>query len=483
MGATVELPVWLVAGAGLLALIGLIDRLLIPTVRWVLRRRVNAAIDELNQRLKLRIQPFKLTQRQSLIDRLVYDHEVIRAVEAHAAATGEPRAVTMSRVETYAREIVPAFNAEIYFRVGSKLARLISTALYRVRLGYSHDEALRAIDPDAAVIFVMNHRSNMDYVLVTYLASASSALSYAVGEWARVVFLQQLIRSMGAYMIRRDSRDPLYRRVLARYVHLATSEGVTQALFPEGGLTRDGAMRPAKLGLLSYIVGRFDPADERDIVFVPVGVNYDRVIEDRNLTAELARGAGGTPPRRGAGAVTAYVATAIWRRLAGHWYRFGYASVSFGDPVSLRAWVAHERADFDHADEATRFAGIERLAGDLMAAIARVVPVLPVPLAATILLEAEGPLTAIEIKARIVALIERLKARGVHVHVPREDLDYAAQAGLRMLTLRRLVIETDGHFRAAPDGRVLLRYYANSIAHHLAEPAPAPDEFADIAQV
>src|SRR5439155_1562129 len=83
----------------------------------------------------------------------------------------------------------------------------------------------------------------------------------------------------------------LYRRVLARYVQLATAEGVTQAMFPEGGLSRDGALRPPKFGLLSYMVARFDPDGERDVVFVPVGINYDRLLEDRNLTASAASGA------------------------------------------------------------------------------------------------------------------------------------------------------------------------------------------------
>ena len=80
----------------------------------------------------------------------------------------------------------------------------------------------------------------MDYVLVTYVAASSSALSYAVGEWAQVWGLRGLIKSMGAYFIRRDSRDALYRKVLARYVHMATAAGVVQAIFPEGGLSRDG---------------------------------------------------------------------------------------------------------------------------------------------------------------------------------------------------------------------------------------------------
>src|SRR5205807_1325062 len=173
----------------------------------------------------------------------------------------------------------------------------------------------------AAVVFVINHRSNMDYVLVTYMVAASSALSYAVGEWARVWLLQSIIRAMGAYFIRRDSRDPLYRKVLARYVQLSTEEGVTQAVFPEGGLTRDGKLRTPKFGLLAYMVGRFDPDHARDVVFVPVGINYDRVIEDRNLTAASAEQAGTPYAQRGPWAFTTYLARALALAVVGRWYR------------------------------------------------------------------------------------------------------------------------------------------------------------------
>src|ERR1700694_1836891 len=101
VSGTIELPVWLVGILAALALVGLLDRLLIPSVRWLLRRRLNAAIAELDGRLRLRIQPFKLTRRQSLIDRLLFDPALVRAAEAHCAATGEPRAVAMARIEAY----------------------------------------------------------------------------------------------------------------------------------------------------------------------------------------------------------------------------------------------------------------------------------------------------------------------------------------------------------------------------------------------
>ena len=292
MGSQVTLPLWVVIIVALLAALGGVDRILVPSVRWALRRRANRAIDELNTRLKLRIQPFKLTKRQVLIDRLAFDPEVLHAADEYARESGVPREVAMEKVKRYAEEIVPSFSAYAYFRIGTRIARSISQMLYRVRIGYRNDEALAAVDPASSVIFVINHRSNMDYVLVTYVAATSSALSYAVGEWAQVWGLRGLIRSMGAYFISRDSREALYRKVLARYVHMATPAGVTQAIFPEGGLSRDGKLRPPKFGLLSYMVAGFDPQGPRDVVFVPVAVNYDRVLEDRMLTVSRQYRAG-----------------------------------------------------------------------------------------------------------------------------------------------------------------------------------------------
>ena len=295
MGSQVTLPLWAVIIVTFLAGLAVVDRILMPSVRWALRRRANRAIDELNTHLRLHIQPFKLTKRQVLTDRLVFDPEVLHAADEYAREAGVPREVAMEKVKRYANEIVPSFSAYAYFRVGTRIARSISQMLYRVRIGYRNDDALAAVDPASSVIFVINHRSNMDYVLVTYVAATSSALSYAVGEWAQVWGLRGLIQSMGAYFISRDSREPLYRKVLARYVHMATAAGVTQAIFPEGGLSRDGRLRPPKFGLLSYMVSGFDPLGPRDVVFIPVAVNYDRVLEDRMLTSAASTEPGKKP--------------------------------------------------------------------------------------------------------------------------------------------------------------------------------------------
>jgi len=468
MSDPVVLPAWAVALLAALAAVAVLDRLLVPGLRWYLRRRVNVVIGRLNARLKLHIRPFKLTRREVLVDRLTSDPRVLEAVEVEARASGLPAPVVLGRAAAAAREIVPAFKPYAYFQVGYRVARLAARLLYRVRVGYTDDEGLSRIDPEASVVFVLNHRSNMDYVLAAYLAAERTALSYAVGEWAQVWPLHALIRSMGAYFIRRSSKDPLYRRVLERYVQMATEAGVVQAVFPEGGLSRDGALRPPRLGLVDYMLRTFDAAHGRDLCFVPVGINYDRVLEDRAL---LAEGAG--EGKRGLVA-TATAATRFGLRQAvlwalGRWHRFGYACVNFGTPVSMRAWSAARGVDWRTLAGAERSARLEALGAELMEAVRRVVPALPVSLVCAALLEAGRPVSTLELHARTEALRRRLEAAGAHAYVPRGDEAYALEVGLRMLVQRRLVVEGPGGWAPVEGEAPLLRYYANAIA-----PAPSP---------
>ncbi|HEX3557146.1 MAG TPA: 1-acyl-sn-glycerol-3-phosphate acyltransferase [Thermoanaerobaculia bacterium] len=475
MTRLVSLPLWVAVLLFLLAAWAALDRLLVPSVRWYLRRRVQRVIDELNTRLKLEIPAFQRTRRRVLIDRLVYDPKVVEAVDVQAREQSVPRAVLAARVERYAREIVPAFNAYFYFRIGYWLSKRVARLLYRVRLGFSDEAGLAAVAPGSTVVFLMNHRSNMDYVLVAYLAADRTALSYAVGEWARVWPLQTLIRSTGAYFVRRSSGDPLYRRVLERYIHMATAAGVPQAVYPEGGLSRDGRLRPPKLGILDYMLRSFDPVHgDRDLVFIPVGINYDRVLEDRTLL--LDREPGGRPrdPLFAARTTLRFLGRNLALVLRSRWHRFGYACVNFGTPISMRGYLRERGLDLRHLSREERMDHLERLGAKLMLEIGGVIPALPVPLVSTVLVASAGePLSELELKGRTLDLMNRLERAGAHVYIPRRDQDYAIVAGLRMLTLRHLVEERDGLYAAVPAEMPLLRYYAGSIAHLI----PEGDEF------
>jgi len=467
LGAPVALPRWVLTGLVLLAGLAVVDRIVRPLAGWVMRRRAEHAFNRLNTQLRLKLQSFKMTRRRILIDRLLHDPEVLHAVEEHAREYGMPVSGAARKARAYAREIVPSFSTYAYFRIGTGLARWISRSLYRVRLGSVDPRAMDGISTDASVVFVINHRSNIDYILVTYVAATVSALSYAVGEWAQMFGLRELIRSMGAYFIRRNSKEPLYRRVLARYVDMATKAGVVQAIFPEGGLSRDGLLKPAKLGLISYMVSDFDPNGARDIVFIPVGINYDRVLEDRILLAAAQTPAGTTPRFRfSVSGFARYLLRNTWLRLTGRWHRYGYACVSFGTPLSLKAFLAPRALDLRGLAPEERRAEIAALGERLMREVGRVVPALPVPLAAWALL-ADGArsLTAFELKGRIQRLMEDLEQRGHYVHIPRRDRDYAVETGLRALRERRLVTVADNAYTPVPREVMVLRYYANSLAH------------------
>ncbi len=454
MSGTVTLPLWLLVLALILAAIAALDRILAPSVRWFFRRRMERVVARLNRRLDRPIEPFKLMRRQDMIVRLIYDPRVMEAVVEQARESGVPESVAHQQARAYAREIVPSFSASMYFGFAIQAARWLSRLLYRVRLGHFDAAAMAGIDPKATVVFVMNHRSNMDYVLVTYLASERSALSYAVGEWAQIWPLSGLIRSMGAYFIRRRSRSPLYRRVLARYVQMATAEGVTQAIFPEGGLSLDGKVGPARMGLLNYIITGVQPGVGRDVVFIPVALNYDRVLEDRVLIG--AAKAGERRFRARIGSILRFFLKHLWQKLRGRFQRFGYAAVSFGAPISLGQFLVDTPA-----------APTEALAELLMQRVRALVPVLPVPLVSAVLLMADGPLPRDQVTTRGTGLLDQLRAAGAHLHLPRGQDGLSVQFGLDQLALRRLIVITGDLVAPMPGQEEVLAFYAASIAQLL----------------
>ena len=460
MNSTIEMPLWAAMLALFLATLWLLQHFLLPSARWFFRRRANHVIDEVNTRLALKIPSFKLTRREVLIDRLCYHPEVMTLVDQLAVERQVTRDVLLAEVKVYAQEIVPAFNALLYFKSAYWLARKLVHSIYRVRLGFAEDEALSELDENTSVVFLMNHRSNMDYILATYLAAERTALSYAVGEWARVWPLQQLIRSMGGYFVRRNSGDPLYRRVLEAYVQMAAQGGVPQAVFPEGRLTRDGKLGDPKLGLLGYITKGFDPTGERDIVFIPVGINYDRVLEDRSLLRAAEQ-----KPRRSKLATLSVFFGFAWKNISqamlGRRYRNGYACVNFGKPLFLKEWLKDNTAD-PHAT----LNDVSALASDLMYRIGEITPILPVALVASVITrKSTDAFSKLELKAGVFDLLEKLESAGYRAYIPRGDRDYAVTVGIRMLTLRHVLQTKDGLLTVNKDNLHLMDYYANSIAH------------------
>jgi len=141
----------------------------------------------------------------------------------------------------------------------------------------------------------------------------------------------------------------------------------------------------------------------------------------------------------------------LGQRITGRFVRFGTATVSFGPPLSLAAFVSDLRESPTQA-----------LADELMARVARATPVLSVPLICRLLLEQPG-LARAGLEEAVRITLRTLAAQGVTL--PRRTAVQMTDDALTLLRGRGLLDPSAG-IAARPGEEPLLRYYAASIAHH-----------------
>jgi glycerol-3-phosphate O-acyltransferase len=463
----------LVAAAGLLAL-----------ARRALRARARHGWRSVYRALRVRTNRFKLVEKRRLRDDLLKDDEILAAIVAHAKETGGSLAEAEAQVGAYLDEIIPAFDLFTYYRVGLPIASFVLRLIYKLAVWKEDLPDPRRLHRANAVVYIFNHRSNADYVLAAYALRDRVALAFAVGEWARVWPLESLFKAFGSYFVRRGEKSRLYHEVLRRYVQLVTIRGVPQAIFIEGGLSRDGRFREAKVGLLDHIIQcARDPALGKEIVFVPAAINFDRVLEDRSLTAEaLARDPATAPPPalpwpRRLRRTLAILFRGSFRLALRRVRKFGYAAIKFGPPVPLRDLLPPDGPSFLALPREQRAPYLKRLAQALLDRVAAQMPVPAVPLVALALEKADFSSGRIDLIERVSHLREALAARGHRlVREDKTDAEIVDYALLLLVARGVLVREPDGLYRVPAAERPIIRYYAASLAHAAPEAVPSPAE-------
>jgi glycerol-3-phosphate O-acyltransferase len=447
---------WLLAVAGLVLMI-----LLRKVARRALRRWSWRMALRTRRELGFRLNPVTVTRKQRLKAELLADPELRTRVTAMAAESGREEASLLADISLYLDEIIPNFNLITTYKYGKAVAGWLLRTCYRVRIGRSAEAALNRIPRDASVVYVMNHRSNADYLLVAFLLASRVSISYAVGEWARVWPLERLFRSFGSFFVRRRFRDPLYHAVLERYVQRAVAQGTTQGIFIEGGLSRDGRLQAPKLGLLDYMLR----AGAKELVFIPVGLNYDRVVEDSNLVRE-----GLGKPRRSPLALIRRTSLWLlglgWRGATGRFHRFGYAVANFGQPIYARAVL--EGTDLRALDWEARRPLLEAFAESLVRAVGMEVPITPVAAVAWVFHYMDEPAPGrSQVRDRLVEVLSAAQERSLPLYLPRGTFQRTFEVGLRVLLLRRILLADEGRVILPPHKAPLLAYYANGVAHLL----------------
>jgi glycerol-3-phosphate O-acyltransferase len=199
-----------------------------------------------------------------------------------------------------------------------------------------HGNELARIAPGRGLVYLPNHRSHVDYLLLSYLVHAQGLAPphIAAGANLNLPIVGPVLRRGGAFFLRRSFRgELLYAAVFREYLHAMLARGFPIAYFIEGGRSRSGRTLAPKGGLLGMTVESFMREHPRPLLLVPVYFSYEKLLEGRTLVAELE---GAPKTRESLGALVRV--TRYLRR------EYGSVHVNFGTPFSIDQFLDRELA-------------------------------------------------------------------------------------------------------------------------------------------
>lgn len=302
-----------------------------------------------------------LSHRNTQVEALLAAAPMRAAMAAEAAKHGISPGEAESRARRFALEIASDY-AHGVVRAGALFLDWLWTRLYDGVELHNFDVVTR-IAPDQGIVYVPCHRSHIDYLLLSYVIYRNGLTPphIAAGANLNMPFVGPLLRRGGAFFLRRSFKgEPLYAAVFHEYLHLMLTRGFPLEYFIEGGRSRSGRTLMPKAGILGMTVRSFVREHNRPLVFVPVYIGYEKMMEGRTYVAELAG-----KPKKSESLWDLLLSVRRIRRV------FGKAYVNFGEPLALAefldhfrpGWAAEEFNEVDtHADwtrEATRSAALE----------------------------------------------------------------------------------------------------------------------------
>ncbi|OXB52137.1 hypothetical protein ASZ78_002335 [Callipepla squamata] len=177
------------------------------------------------------------------------------------------------------------------------LLKLFNSFFWNIQIHRGQIEMVKAAtEMNLPLIFLPVHKSHIDYLLLTFILFCHNikAPYIAAGNNLNIPIFSTLIRKLGGFFIRRkldqspDGRkDFLYRALL--YVHIEELLRQQQFLeiFLEGTRSRSGKTSGPRAGLLSVVVDALFSNATPDVLIIPVGISYDRIIEGHYNSEQL----------------------------------------------------------------------------------------------------------------------------------------------------------------------------------------------------
>ena len=405
--------------------------------------------------------------RSWLLDRIQRSPRVQAVVRRLAAAEGRPISAIERRAEKSLDHIAADYNYDwiVFARI------LFDFVLNRIYAGVEFREAdaerIRCAGREGTIVFVPCHRSHLDYILISWCVFYQHLLPPHVAAGANLSFwpLGPILRRWGAFFLRRSFRDDeLYRTLFAAYVRELVREGYPQEFFIEGTRSRTGALLPPKVGMLSMYLEAAAEKVAPDVLFVPISLSYEKVVEEGEYHKELTGGEKVPEDLRGLAATPRVLSR-----------RYGRVYVRVAEPISARSMLDRVGTPLNEMEPGARKRFLKEAGEQILWEIHKVTPVTPSSIAATILLSHERRgLLVREFHRRCDFLLGFLRGRGAVFSnsLARESRDALDQA-LRQFADTKLVEifeEADANdiIAIVPERRMTMDYYKNNIINHLA---------------
>jgi glycerol-3-phosphate O-acyltransferase len=242
--------------------------------------------------------------RQSITGPVVKAHEEIKEnilvsdrlrqfMAAHAENKGESLHAVRKKADGYLDEIAAKYN-HFFLSAVSHVAKWLFNTMYD---GTVVDTAglqrVKTMSQRGPLVLVPCHKSHIDYLILSYILYVHNMPCPHIAAGKNLSFwpLGPIFRAGGAFFLRRTFRGSiLYSKVFAEYIYKLLEEGFNLELFIEGGRSRTGKLLMPKLGFLSILLNAYKNGACEDMIFVPVFIGYDQILEENAYLHEIEGG-------------------------------------------------------------------------------------------------------------------------------------------------------------------------------------------------
>ncbi|HSN90991.1 MAG TPA: 1-acyl-sn-glycerol-3-phosphate acyltransferase [Anaeromyxobacteraceae bacterium] len=432
-------------------------------------------------------------------EKVLRDRTLRAALEAVGRETGRPPEALQAEARRCLREIASRYHPVFVQFMRPVLAALFGHLYTSIEVDEEGLARVKRAAAGAPIVLCPSHKSYVDFLVLPWVLYENGMPAPHVAAGINLAFwpFGAIARRGGAFFIRRKVKgDRVYTAVLRAYVKHLLRDRFPQEFYVEGGRSRTGKLLFPKTGLVSMQVDAWLDGAADDVLFVPVAIDYEKLIEAKAYARELS---GGEKPRETLRGLLGAV-TVLFRR-----YERLY--VQFEEPVSLAA-IARERLgaragslalDESWGGEAERAAApsgagkrdgaaeakrelVQAVANRIAYGISRAVTVTPVGLvAAALLSHVRRGLSAAEVTRR-VELLRYVAAEGgarfardlagapSDPRAPGPVGDAVRRLGLAGLVR---VEEAAGEvlYLVADEKRPVLDYHRNAVIHRYVAPA------------